>query len=167
MDRTCFLIPCASSRFAPLSANNASMERSGFQLSIAALLGLVACVALNIWLFRLGVLWGILGLNVTKHVAIAYLCQVLGVDRPVPPSAGWSSVRPLSTTTRSLSRRGGESPSFEATDGPDASNSCESWVRLGNERSVARFCPSDRLGNAAKSDGRSCRDRVTSPAPMS
>jgi hypothetical protein len=61
------------------------MERSSFQISIAALLGLVACVALNIWLFRLGVLWGILGLNVTKHVAIAYLCQVLGVDRPVQP----------------------------------------------------------------------------------
>jgi len=61
------------------------MERSSFQLSIAALLGLVACIALNIWLFRLGVLWGILGLNVTKHVAIAYLCQVLGVDRPAQP----------------------------------------------------------------------------------
>jgi hypothetical protein len=61
------------------------MERSGFQLSIAASLGLVACVALNIWLFRLGVLWGILGLNITKHVAIAYLCQVLGVDRPARP----------------------------------------------------------------------------------
>jgi hypothetical protein len=52
-------------------------------MSLAALLGLVACVAVNIWLFRLGVLWGILGLNVTKHVAIAYLCQALGVDRPV------------------------------------------------------------------------------------
>jgi hypothetical protein len=61
------------------------MERPSFQLSIAALLGLVACIALNIWLFRLGVLWGILGLNVTKHVAIAYLCQVLGVDRPAQP----------------------------------------------------------------------------------
>ena len=57
------------------------MERSNFQLSIAALLGLVACIAFNFWLFRVGVLWGILGLNVTKHVAIAYLCQVLGVDR--------------------------------------------------------------------------------------
>ena len=41
----------------------------------------VACIALNIWLFRLGVLWGILGLNVTKHVVIAYLCQIIGVDR--------------------------------------------------------------------------------------
>lgn len=61
------------------------MEKASFQLSVAALLGLVACVALNIWLFRIGVLWGILGLNVTKHVAIAYLCQILGVDRSAPP----------------------------------------------------------------------------------
>jgi hypothetical protein len=57
------------------------MERSGFQLSVASMLGLVACIALNIWLFRLGVLWGILGLNISKHVVIAYLCQVLGVGR--------------------------------------------------------------------------------------
>ena len=44
---------------------------------VAALLGLVACIALNLWLFRLGRLLGIIGLNVTKHVAIAYLCQIL------------------------------------------------------------------------------------------
>jgi hypothetical protein len=50
-------------------------------MTIANMLGLVACIALNFWLFRLGVFWGILGLNVTKHVVIAYLCQVLGVDR--------------------------------------------------------------------------------------
>jgi hypothetical protein len=53
-------------------------------MSVAALLGLVACFAFNFWLFRLGALWGILGLNVTKHVAIAVLCQTLGVDRPAP-----------------------------------------------------------------------------------
>jgi hypothetical protein len=57
------------------------MERPAFQMTVATMLGLVACIALNFWLFRLGVFWGILGLNVTKHVAIAYLCQVLGVDR--------------------------------------------------------------------------------------
>jgi hypothetical protein len=62
------------------------MERPSFQMSLAGLLGLVACVALNFWLFRLGALWGILGLNVTKHVAIAFLCQSLGVDRSVPPA---------------------------------------------------------------------------------
>ncbi len=51
------------------------------------MLGLVACIALNFWLFRVGVFWGILGLNVTKHVAIAYLCEVLGVDRRRPSRA--------------------------------------------------------------------------------
>jgi len=57
------------------------MERPAFQLKVVTLLGLVACIALNLWLFRLGPLLGIIGLNVTKHVAIASLCQVLGVDR--------------------------------------------------------------------------------------
>ncbi len=66
--------------------NNDPMERPSFQMSLAGLLGLVACLALNFWLFRLGALWGILGLNVTKHVAIAFLCQALGVDRAVPPA---------------------------------------------------------------------------------
>jgi hypothetical protein len=68
------------------------MERPTLQMTVAAMLGLVACVALNFWLFRLGALWGIVGLNVTKHVAIAYLCQVLGVDRRPPAQA--PSVRP-------------------------------------------------------------------------
>ncbi len=62
------------------------MERPSFQVSVGGMIGLVACVALNIWLFRLGVLMGIIGLNVTKHVLIAYLCQVLGVDRRRPPA---------------------------------------------------------------------------------
>jgi hypothetical protein len=61
------------------------MERPAFQVSVTALLGLIACIALNFWLFRLGALWGILGLNVTKHVAIACLCQNLGVDRDLQP----------------------------------------------------------------------------------
>ena len=68
------------------------MERPVFQMTLAAMLGLVACIALNFWLFRLGVFWGILGLNVTKHVVTAYLCQVLGVDRQQP-----SPVRPVVT----------------------------------------------------------------------
>jgi hypothetical protein len=54
---------------------------------MTALLGLVAGIALNFWLFRLGALWGILGLNITKHVAIACLCQSLGVDRSAEKSA--------------------------------------------------------------------------------
>jgi hypothetical protein len=57
------------------------MERPSFQMTLGAMIGIVACIALNFWLFRLGIFWGILGLNITKHVLIAYLCQVLGVDR--------------------------------------------------------------------------------------
>jgi hypothetical protein len=53
-------------------------------MTLAAMLGVIACIALNCWLFRLGVFWGILGLNITKHVVTAYLCQVLGVDRQRP-----------------------------------------------------------------------------------
>lgn len=62
-------------------------QRTRFQISITGLLGLVACIAFNFWLFRLGAIWGILGLNVTKHVAIACLCQSLGVDRSTEPPA--------------------------------------------------------------------------------
>ncbi len=57
------------------------MEKPSLQMSVAAMLGLVACIAFNFWLFRIGPFWGIVGRNLTKHVAIAYLCQVLGVDR--------------------------------------------------------------------------------------
>jgi hypothetical protein len=61
------------------------MERHRLQMSVGSLLILIACIALNIWLFRLGPLLGILGLNVTKHVLIAWLCQALGVDKGRPP----------------------------------------------------------------------------------
>ncbi|MBX6316365.1 MAG: hypothetical protein IRY99_26155 [Isosphaeraceae bacterium] len=57
------------------------VDRPRFQLSVAGMLMFVACVALNIWLFRLGPLMGILGLNISKHVLIAYLCQILGVNK--------------------------------------------------------------------------------------
>jgi hypothetical protein len=57
------------------------MGRPGLQISVAAMLGLVACVAINIWLFRVGLLWGVIGLNVSKHVGVAVLCQALGVNR--------------------------------------------------------------------------------------
>jgi hypothetical protein len=63
----------------------AYMERPVLQMSVATMLGLVACIALNFWLFRVGVFWGIVGLNVTKHVMIAYLCGALGVDRRQTP----------------------------------------------------------------------------------
>ncbi len=55
------------------------------------MLGLVAAIALNIWLFRQGPLWGILGLNVSKHVLIAYLCQAAGVNRRAENSNGRAS----------------------------------------------------------------------------
>jgi hypothetical protein len=45
------------------------------------MLGLVACIAINLWLFRLGFLYGMVGLNVTKHVGVAALCQAVGVNR--------------------------------------------------------------------------------------
>ncbi|MFO0892797.1 MAG: hypothetical protein U0790_27110 [Isosphaeraceae bacterium] len=81
------------------------MEQSRLQISVAGLLGLVACVAVNIWLFRLSVLAGIIGLNVTKHVVIAYLCQVLGFgpkahdDRCLAPELVEDGVKPLRRAT--------------------------------------------------------------------
>jgi hypothetical protein len=63
------------------------MERPAFQLSVLGMLGLVAAVAVNVWLFKVHILLGIIGVNVTKHVVIAYLCQVVGVDRQTSPAA--------------------------------------------------------------------------------
>jgi len=60
------------------------MERPLLQMSVATMLGLVACIAINFWLFRVGIFWGIVGLNVTKHVMIAYLCGAVGLDRRKP-----------------------------------------------------------------------------------
>ncbi|CAN5910989.1 hypothetical protein BH23PLA1_BH23PLA1_29000 [soil metagenome] len=87
---------------APLSgpegvAHNIAMQRHVLQLSVSTLLLLVAAAALNIWLFRVGPLAGLLGLSVTKHVLIAWLCQVLGVNRrharPIPEVARPSPYR--------------------------------------------------------------------------
>ena len=68
------------------------MERRGPQFSLSALLAAVAAVAIHLWLFRLGFFYGLVGLAVTKHLLIAYLCQVIGLDkgarsRPRPPIA--------------------------------------------------------------------------------
>jgi len=51
------------------------------QVSVSGMLLLVACAAFNFWLFKIGPLWGLIGLNLSKHVIIAYLCQILGVNR--------------------------------------------------------------------------------------
>ncbi len=56
------------------------MGRPGLQFTVTAMLSLVACIALNLWLFRLGFLAGFVGLNLTKHIAVAVLCQAVGVN---------------------------------------------------------------------------------------
>lgn len=61
------------------------MPRRGLQLSLTSLLALVACAAVNLWLFRVSALAGLIGLNISKHVIIAVLCQGVGVDRRPPP----------------------------------------------------------------------------------
>jgi hypothetical protein len=58
------------------------------QFSLTFLMVLVACAALNMWLFRVSIFWGIVGLNVSKHVVIAYLCRNLGVNRTIDPAVG-------------------------------------------------------------------------------
>jgi hypothetical protein len=72
----------------------AGMQRSVFQISVAAMLGLVACIAVNVWLFRLSILLGIVGLNISKHIVIAYLCQILGVDKRRNAAPASSPCRP-------------------------------------------------------------------------
>jgi hypothetical protein len=57
------------------------MERRNLQLSVRVFLVVVAAVALNVWLFRLGFLWGLIGLNLSKHLAIAVLCRRVGVNK--------------------------------------------------------------------------------------
>jgi hypothetical protein len=66
------------------------MGPHALQFRLIGMLAVVAAVAVNFWLFRLGILWGILGLNVTKHVAIAVLCQRLGINRAAGAEAGGS-----------------------------------------------------------------------------
>jgi hypothetical protein len=57
------------------------MNERAIQVSVAGLLLLVACVAINVWLFRVGFLAGLVGLNVSKHVAVAVICKAVGVNR--------------------------------------------------------------------------------------
>jgi hypothetical protein len=58
------------------------------QMSLSMMLVLVACVAVNFWLFRVGIFWGVVALNITKHVAIAVICQMCGVNRKPPSQPG-------------------------------------------------------------------------------
>jgi hypothetical protein len=63
------------------------MTARPFQTRISALLIITACVAFNCWLFRVGMIWGFIGLNLTKHVIIAQLCLSVGVNRQTAESA--------------------------------------------------------------------------------
>jgi hypothetical protein len=57
------------------------MQTRGLQMSLATLLMVVACVALNLWFFRLHLVLGLISLNISKHVLVAGLCRALGVNR--------------------------------------------------------------------------------------
>ena len=65
-------------------------------MSLSMMLALVACVAVNLWLFRLGWLWGVIALNVTKHVVIAALCQAVGLNRKGSEGAALARAEPSS-----------------------------------------------------------------------
>lgn len=71
-----------------MSPEKSSMNRRPSQFSLTFLMLLIACIALNLWLFRQGILWGIIGLNISKHLLIAYLCRNLGVNRTIDPAVG-------------------------------------------------------------------------------
>jgi hypothetical protein len=60
------------------------MQTRGLQMSLATLLMVVACIALNFWFFRLHLVLGLISLNITKHVLVAGLCRALGVNRLEP-----------------------------------------------------------------------------------
>jgi hypothetical protein len=71
------------------------MNSARLQISLTAMMLFVACAALNFWLFRLGFLWGLLGLNISKHVIIAYLCQAVGLNRRAKEQATVGMRRPI------------------------------------------------------------------------
>ena len=65
----------------------APMMRSDRTHLAVGLLGLLACMAANVWVFRYGILAGLVGLNLTKHVGVAVLCQAVGVNKGLPRPA--------------------------------------------------------------------------------
>ena len=65
----------------PDAEHNGGMIRSDRTHLTVGVLGLIACVAANVWVFRYGVLAGLVGLNLTKHVCVAVLCQAVGVNK--------------------------------------------------------------------------------------
>ena len=73
------------------------MERRGLTFSVRSMLGLVACVAVNLWCFRVHVILGLVAINITKHVVIAQLCQAVGVNRRMPATPDGPSSAPVAT----------------------------------------------------------------------
>ena len=71
------------------------MERRGLTFSVASMLGLVACVAVNLWCFRVHVILGLVAINITKHVVIAQLCQAIGVNRRLASTPDVPSPAPV------------------------------------------------------------------------
>lgn len=63
------------------SGQNGRMDIDRLQFSLTSLILVVACIAVNIGLFRVGPLWGLIGINISKHLLIAHLCRNIGVDR--------------------------------------------------------------------------------------
>jgi hypothetical protein len=50
-------------------------------MSLATLLVIVGCAALNFWFFRVHLVLGLVSLNISKHVLVAGLCRAVGVNR--------------------------------------------------------------------------------------
>lgn len=61
------------------------------------MLGLVACVALNIWCFQVHAILGFVSLNVTKHVLIAQLCHAVGLNRGIATANPGAAIAPRGT----------------------------------------------------------------------
>ena len=71
------------------------MKRAERGNLVVGLLGLAACALVNVWVFRFGIVFGLVGLNVTKHVGVAVLCQAIGVNKGKPaPTARRTSFQP-------------------------------------------------------------------------
>lgn len=84
--------PVAKGRAGPLAdrpgaEHNGGMMRSDRTHLAVGMLGLAACMAANVWVFRYGILAGLVGLNLTKHVGVAVLCQAVGVNKGPPRPA--------------------------------------------------------------------------------
>lgn len=97
------------------------------QMTLAAWLIVTAVIAVHIWLFRQSVLWGFLGLTLTKHVVIAYLCHILGVDKDISspqlsPTLGPPLRGPHGPPIASSPARSGAASAPLARSGPQGYN---------------------------------------------